>query len=174
MKIYLAFILLLSTVLSSYAQEKSDSLSYPDLIPILENGLYGYCDKEKNIMIKAQFEWGAFFGEDLDFHDIKDSKNKIFGSSAYATVWQDRQRMRIDKKGKVVYRYNLDDFNEIRPKESINASIKQSYEKFQDDQTQLWGVRDIATSEVLIPARYNIHEELYSYFHIPQYPLILV
>jgi len=174
MKIYLAFMLLLSTVFSSYAQEKNDGLPYPDLIPILENGLYGYCDKDKNIIIEPQFEGAAFFGEDLDFLDIKDPKNKIFGSSAYATVWQDRQRMRIDKKGKVVYRYNPDDFNEIRPKESINASIKQSYEKFQDDQTQLWGVRDIATSEVLIPARYNIHEELYSYFHIPQYPLILV
>lgn len=174
MKIYLAFILLLSAVFSSYAQEKGDSLSYPDLIPIVENGLYGYCDKDKKVIIEPQFEGGTFFGEDLDFYDIKDPKKKIFGSSTYATVWQDGQRMRIDTKGNVVYRYNPDDFNEIRPKESINESIKHSYEKFQDDQTLLWGVHDIATSEVLIPARYNIHEELYSYFHIPQYPLILV
>lgn len=174
MKIYLAFILLLSAVFSSYAQEKGDSLSYPDLIPIVENGLYGYCDKDKKVIIEPQFEGGTFFGEDLDFYDIKDPKKKIFGSSTYATVWQDGQRMRIDSKGNVVYRYNPDDFNEIRPKESINESIKHSYEKFQDDQTLLWGVHDIATSEVLIPARYNIHEELYSYFHIPQYPLILV
>lgn len=175
MKIYLAFILLLSTVFSSYAQEKSNSLSYPDLIPILENGLYGYCDKDKKVIIEPQFKWATFFEEDLDFHDIKNPKNKIFGSNAYATVWQDGQRMRIDKKGNVVYRYNPDDFNEIRPKESINASIKQSYEKFQDDRTLLWGVRDIATGEVLIPTRYPIIvEELYSYFHVPQYPLILV
>ncbi|SEH95784.1 WG containing repeat-containing protein [Paenimyroides aquimaris] len=131
--------LLLSTVFSSYAQEKNDGLPYPDLIPILENGLYGYCDKDKNIIIEPQFEGAAFFGEDLDFLDIKVPKKKIFGSSAYATVWQDGQRMRIDKKGNVVYQYNPDDFNEIRPKESINASIKQSYEKFQDDQTRLWG-----------------------------------
>lgn len=175
MRIYLACILLLSTVLSSYAQEKSDSLSYPDLIPILENGQYGYCDKDKKVIIEPQFKWATFFEEDLDFHDIKDAKMKIFGSNAYATVWQDGQRMRIDKKGNVVYRYNPDDFNEIRPKESINASIKQSYEKFQDDQTLLWGVRDMTTGEVLIPAQYPIiEEELYSYFHVPQYPLILV
>lgn len=176
MKIYLAFILLLPIVFSSYAQEKSDSLSYPDLIPLLDNGLYGYCDKDKNTIIEPQFEGATFFGEDLDFHDIKDPKKKIFGSSAYATVWQDGQRMRIDKKGNVVYRYDPEDFNEISPKESTNPSLpKQPYEKFQDDQTLLWGARDMTTGEVLIPAQYPIiEEELYSYFHIPQYPLILV
>src|SRR5690606_134108 len=64
----------------------------------------------------------------------------------------------------------------IRPKESTNPSLpKQPYEKFQDDQTLLWGARDMTTGEVLIPAQYPIiEEELYSYFHIPQYPLILV
>lgn len=176
MKIYLALILLLSTVFSSYAHEKSDSLSYPDLIPILKNGLYGYCDIDKKIIVEPQFKWATFFVEDLDFHDIKDPKKKIFGGSAYATVWRGGQRMRIDNKGKVVYRYDPEDFNEITAKESMNPTLpKQPYEKFQDDQTLLWGARDMRTGEVLIPARYPIiHEELYSYFHIPQYPLILV
>ena len=176
MKIYLVLTLLLSTIFSSYAQEKNESLSYPDLIPILENGLYGYCDKDKNIIIEPQFEWASFFGEDWDFDDIKDPKKKIFGSNAYASVWQNGQKMRIDKKGNVVYRYNPEDFNEIQPKESLLPSqSRQPFEKFQDDKTKLWGIRNINTGDILIQAQYPIiEEELYSYFHVPQYPLFLV
>lgn len=176
MKIYLVLTLLLSTIFSSYAQEKNESLSYPDLIPILENGLYGYCDKDKNIIIEPQFEWASFFGKDWDFDDIKDPKKKIFGSNAYASVWQNGQKMRIDKKGNVVYRYNPEDFNEIQPKESLLPSqSRQPFEKFQDDKTKLWGIRNINTGDILIQAQYPIiEEELYSYFHVPQYPLFLV
>src|SRR5690606_32711352 len=101
---------------------------------------------------------------------------KAFGSSDYATVWQDGQRMRIDKNGLVVYRYRQEDFNVISPKESMNPSqSRQPFEKFQDDKTKLWGIRNIDTGDTLIQAQYPIiEEELYSYFHVPQYPLFLV
>src|SRR5690606_21706518 len=99
-----------------------------------------------------------------------------FGSNAYASVWQNGQKMRIDKKGNVVYRYNPEDFNEIHPKESmIPSQSRQPFEKFQDDKTKLWGIRNIDTGGILIQAQYPIiEEELYSYFHVPQYPLFLV
>ncbi|RQP16520.1 MAG: hypothetical protein EAS52_11590 [Parapedobacter sp.] len=176
MKICWTIILLLSTVFLGYAQEKNSDLPYPDLIPVLKNGLYGYCDKDMNVIIKPQFTWGTFFTEDPDFLDIKDAKKKAFGSSDYATVWQDGQRMRIDKNGLVVYRYRQEDFNVISPKESMNPSqSRQPFEKFQDDKTKLWGIRNIDTGDTLIQAQYPIiEEELYSYFHVPQYPLFLV
>src|SRR5690606_13003368 len=43
------------------------------------------------------------------------------------------------------------------------------------DKTKLWGIRNIDTGGILIQAQYPIiEEELYSYFHVPQYPLFLV
>ena len=138
MKIYWTLTLLLSIVFSSYAQKKTDSLSYPDLIPILKNGLYGYCDKDKNIIIDPKFELAFFFEKDLSFENIKDPKKKIFGSNAYATVLQNERAVRIDKKGKVVYQFNSEDFNERLQKESmIPSRSPQPYEKFQNDKTDL-------------------------------------
>ncbi|HAK29089.1 MULTISPECIES: hypothetical protein [Sphingobacterium] len=60
------FILLLLTFLSlpTPAQDKltSTDLAYPDLIPtLMQNGLYGYCDKSLNVKVKAFFEKAGLF-----------------------------------------------------------------------------------------------------------------
>lgn len=156
-----------------FAQQQGE-LNYPDLIPVLQNGLYGFCDEDMNVKINPIFKWVTLFSKDPDFLDIKDPKKKEYGSSDYATVWLDDQKMRIDKEGNVVYQYHAEDFYEIRPKESSFQPVKVPFEKFQDEKTKLWGVRNEATGEILIPAIYSvIQEEFYSSGHSPKYPLVL-
>ncbi|MGB6083389.1 hypothetical protein [Moheibacter sp.] len=160
------------------AQENNnpEELKYPDLIPVLQDGLYGYCDKDLNIMIEVQFERASLFSQDFDFMDIKDPAKKMYESSDYATVYQEGEKLRIDKNGKVVYKYNDDDFNEIRPKEIVGYLPKeQPFEKFLDEKSQLWGVRNPITGENILPAKYSIiWKEYYVRFQTPQYPLVLV
>ncbi|QRY56562.1 hypothetical protein [Sphingobacterium siyangense] len=66
------FVLLLLTFLSipTHAQDKLalTDLVYPDLIPtLMQNGLFGYCDKSLNVKIKALFEKAELFEADYNF-----------------------------------------------------------------------------------------------------------
>ena len=150
MKICLAFIILLSTVLSSYAQDKGDSLPYPELIPILKNGLFGYCDKDKNIKIKPKFEHAELFEEDFSFQVLHVNNPEIikYGTDAYAWVVINGERYRINKNGEEVYRYHEQDFKKgetaihLRVPDSVQYVIESV-----DTKTLFQKVRDIRTGK---------------------------
>lgn len=154
MRIYLTFMLLLSMAFPGFAQEKSSSLPYPDLIPVLVNdSMYGYCDKDLNLKIDPKFEHAGLFEEDFSFQVLHVNNPGIvhYGTSAYAWVKMNGERYRINKKGAPVYKYNAQDFKTgetaihlfDKPAEHIVDSV--------DEKTLFQYVKDKRTGRQVFP-----------------------
>lgn len=102
-----------------------DQLTYPELIPVVKNGLFGYCDRDLNIKIDSQFEQAGFFETDFSFQICNVTHPEIvqFGTDDYAWVETlDNKRCRIDKHGNVVYHYKESDFISDAPFISLYES----------------------------------------------------
>lgn len=90
-----------------------NNLSYPDLIPVLKDGLFGYCDRDLNMIIEPQFYRAEFFETDFSFqmNNVNNPNIVRFGTDDYAWVEiGDNKRYRIDRKGNMMYPYDEDDF----------------------------------------------------------------
>lgn len=123
--LWLCFILFAWT---SYAQEQDTVFTYPDLIPVLKGGVFGYCDSNFNMVIAPEYYQADFFQVDLAFqvYNVKDPEIVKYGRADYAWVETgDNQRYRIDKAGNRVYHYKASDF-----KEHANYIELNTYEGF--------------------------------------------
>lgn len=112
MKKVLLLLLVLFSVQLTYSQNKElvkTNCKYfvPDLIPILVGKKYGYCDKNKKIIIPAKYDLAEPFMKDdcerLNFEG--DSLLTKFFENNFATVTINKRRYRIDTVGKIVYEY---------------------------------------------------------------------
>src|SRR5690606_33974543 len=86
-----------------------ESLPYPNLIPVSDGALKGYCDRDMNVIIEPQFYQAEFVETGFTFQMTNVNNPDIvrFGTDDYAwVVTMDGKRYRIDKKGNLVYHYN--------------------------------------------------------------------
>ena len=79
----------------------------PDLIPILVGNKFGYCDKNKKIIIPAKYDLAEpFMKDDCELLNSEgDSLFAKFFENNFATVSINKRQYRIDKVGKIVYEY---------------------------------------------------------------------
>ncbi len=126
MNTFVWFWLVLFHFSSVFAQGNTDSvtLPYPDLIPVLKNGLFGYCDKDLNVKIEPQYYQAGFFETDFTFQAWNVNNPDIirFGSAKYAWVEDGTHRYRIDKKGNIVYQYKASDFKSVSKTISLDEN----------------------------------------------------
>lgn len=123
MKIYLGLVFL---VVFIFGFGQSDSLKYeniPALIPQKVNEKFGYVDHQKKMVIPAQYDLAMFFGKDCNLSNSMNRKIRKFGSDNYATVEIDKIAYRIDKNGKKVYQYKLEDLGKC-PAEYLEQKYK--------------------------------------------------
>lgn len=85
------------------------STSAPLLIPQKNKGKFGYINHSKKFIIQPEYEIAMFFGEDCNLLNSENQKARVFGTSDFATVENNKISYRIDKLGKKVYQYDNSD-----------------------------------------------------------------
>ena len=85
--------------------EKTSSYS-TSLIPFQQKGKFGFKNQNGKIIIPTNFSNVNFFAEDCRILNSPNEKIRDFGNSDYALVEQGGKDYRIDKTGKIVYKYN--------------------------------------------------------------------
>jgi hypothetical protein len=109
-KILTLVLFLIFTINLSFSQNSKDCPK-TDLIPILVKNKYGYCDKQKNIIIEPTFDDAEPFLQNKLYGDYY-NENQKYGDENYATVIIKGEYFRIDKSGKVICKYNPDAIDE--------------------------------------------------------------
>ena len=132
------------------------SLSYPELIPVLQDGLFGYCDRNLNVVIEPQFYRAELFETDFSFQitNVNNSGIVRFGTDDYAWVETgDNKRYRIDKKGNIAYHYKASDFKSDANFISVNES--EGFRVTGVDKTTLFQIMNDSLS-IVDPAFFEI------------------
>lgn len=131
----------------------------PLLIPVNRNGKIGYLDSvSKKIAIAPQFHLGLFFQEDCNLLSSESIEERKYGTEDYATVEIKEETMRIDKKGKIVYRYKQDELGKCT--KLFIAPLYTSYEK-----NNRYGVRKRNRSGVFSASDIYI-QPMYQYTYV--------
>ncbi len=92
------------SVSASEANEKVND-SVAGLIPLLQNGKFGFKNQKSKVVIKPQFSNVGFFTEDCNLLNSPNESVKKFGTAEYASVSVKDVDYRIDSKGNKVYQY---------------------------------------------------------------------
>ncbi|NAW51986.1 WG repeat-containing protein [Elizabethkingia argentiflava] len=127
----------------------------PELIPFFKNGKFGYINIFRKVVIPQKFDLALFFKEDCNLLQAADHRLRKFGSMDYATVEINGVAYRINREGKIVYRYRAYDLGRCITEVQIPAYI--TYE----DMTGHYGLAKkdglglADTSQVYIPAQYQ-------------------
>lgn len=79
------------------------------LIPKKSKGRYGFVNKDSKFVISPQFSNVGFFAEECTLQNSPNEKLRVYGSSDYASVMKNGKDYRIDKQGKIVYEFKLED-----------------------------------------------------------------
>lgn len=103
--------LLLLFINTAFSQKQDDCLK-TDLIPILVNDKYGFCDKDGRIVIAPKFDEAEPFVINKLYYII--NKDKNYGKADFATVKLKDKYYRINKSGKLVFKFNPDEIEEVR------------------------------------------------------------
>lgn len=83
--------------------------SIPDLIPKKKDGKFGFINQKRKVIIPYLYSNVGFFTEDCNLLHSNNEKVIQFGSKDYASVRKNNVDYRIDKSGKIVYKYKDED-----------------------------------------------------------------
>lgn len=156
-KIYtvlLIFVKLCNPVFGQSSNMFNDFL-LPKLIPFEQNGKYGYCNTNKEIIINIKFDDAYPFNEDMEVQNSSNENLRKYGSENFATVIIKKEKYRIDSAGKIVYTFNGDyiDYN--------MALEKEIFFIYEDGNSK--GIKD--NDSIIIKAKY---EEIYPITYLKQ------
>lgn len=94
------------------ANSTSDSVlvnKIPDLIPQKINGKVGYVNHNREFVIAPKFHIAMFFNPDCNLLNSSNPNAKKYGTKDFATVELNEIAYRINKSGKIVYKYEKKD-----------------------------------------------------------------
>lgn len=83
--------------------------SIPLLIPQKKEGLFGFINQKKEIVIPHKFKNAGFFYEDCNLMNSPNKKVQEFGTNRFASVRLGNVDYRIDMYGNLVYQFKNED-----------------------------------------------------------------
>ncbi|MDY3318273.1 WG repeat-containing protein [Riemerella anatipestifer] len=161
--IKLTLIYLLMSLFSLNAQDlKKYQCKIPDTILYVKNNKFGYYDlKNKKVISKAKFDKAYLFQYDeiLGYQD--DTIDVKFSANDYATVTIAKSEYRIDKTGKIVYKFPKKML--LPPPFSNEKSKYYTYSEYIGRHNQKWGIKSKEDKNQITNPEYDNLNELYMF-----------